>query len=185
MHPLLATLTGWRGRRRRASTKVSTDETGRETPHRRPRRRQSLIAARCHARQRERRTQQSPRQAVHLSYVIQGITTYQLGVSTISIENRRTFQVHSITSSNAEIASHIFKTITGHIAHNEVVAAHRIERIDQLTSSHTIASAPTRLWSYGQRFLTALQRHRPSVSTQRQPHPQHSSPLLHKRQLQT
>ena len=68
----------------------------------------------------------------------------------------RALDVDAIGRGDTEIAGDIFQAVTGHVAYNEVVAAHGIQCIDQFASCDTVANTAARFRPDGQRLLAAL-----------------------------
>src|SRR5712691_1041081 len=74
--------------------------------------------------------------------------------------------------------------MAGQLTHDKIVATHRIQGVDQLSSGHGVAHASPPARSEQQRFLVALEQLWAASTTKCQWHLESSSTFLQERQVE-
>ena len=90
-------------------------------------------------------------------HVIKGVATHQFGIAAIGIINGGAFEVDPLRRGDPEVAGNVFQAVARQIAYHEIVAAHGIQRVDQLASGYAVAHAAAGFRADGQRFFPPLQ----------------------------
>ncbi len=103
---------------------------------------QALVAARRHPRKREGRQEQPPREGVDLGHVIERIAPHLLGIAEVRRVDLRAGNVDAGRAGDAEVTSDILEAVAREIARDEIVAADRVERVDELAPGDGEARSP-------------------------------------------
>ena len=92
----------------------------------------SLVAARCHARERERGTAEHLRERRDLVDVGGGVATDAIGIGPIGGVDLIAANQLAIRAGDAEVSRDRLESVSRKLARREIVAAHGVERVDEL-----------------------------------------------------